>query len=122
MNRTTRLSIIAVMLLSASALGIMGWNAMHPPQPAPEPEPIWHAPSQPVEIPEPRLNPEYEKLQADLEAHERRCLQLVKQATIVLPSQNQNNQSQAEQRVKECWNLVKIEQDYVKNFPAKTIQ
>ena len=67
----------------------------------------------------PRPNPEYEKLQADLKDHERRCLQLVKQATIVLSSQSQ---SQAEQRVKECWNFVEIERKYVKDFPAKTIQ
>ena len=120
MNRATRLSLIAVMLLATSALGILGWNAMHPPQPAPEPAPV----SAPVPVPaptptQPRPNPEYEKLQADLDKHERRCLQLVKQATILLNSQSQ---SQAEQRVKECWNLVKIEQEYVKNFPAKTIQ
>jgi hypothetical protein len=122
MNRTTRLSLIAVMLLATSALGILGWNAMHPPQPASAPPS--HPPPQPIEIFEdkPRPNPEYEKLQADLKEHERRCLLLVKQATIVLPSQNQNNQSPAEQRVKECRNLVEIEREYVKNFPAKTIQ
>ena len=117
MNRATRLSLIAVMLLAASALGIMGWNAMNPSQPTvsiPEPPP----PVQPRPV-QPRPNPEYEKLQADLDQHERRCLQLVKQATIVLSSQSQ---SQAEQRVKECWNLVKIEREYVINFPAKTIQ
>jgi hypothetical protein len=114
MNRTTRLSLIAVMLLATSALGIMGWNAMHPSQPAPEPAPV----SAPTPT-QPRPNPEYEKLQADLNAHERRCLQLVKQATIVL---NPQSQSQAEQRVKECWNLVEIERKYVKDFPAKTIQ
>ena len=117
MNRATRLSLIAVMLLAASALGIMGWNAMNPSQPTvsiPEPPP----PVQPRPV-QPRPNPEYEKLQADLDQHERRCLQLVKQATIVLSSQSQ---SQAEQRVKECWNLVKIEREYVTNFPAKTIQ
>src|SRR5262245_51311031 len=105
MNRITRLSLIAVMLLATSALGILGWNAMHPSQPAPEPAPV----SAPVPAPtpaQPRPNPEYEKLQADLKEHERRCLLLVKQATIVLPSQNQNNQSPAEQRVKECRNLV----------------
>jgi hypothetical protein len=117
MNRATRLSLIAVMLLATSAFGIMGWNAMHPSQPTvsiPEPPP----PVQPRPV-QPRPNPEYEKLQADLDQHERRCLQLVKQATIVLSSQSQ---SQVEQRVKECWNLVKIEREYVTNFPAKTIQ
>jgi hypothetical protein len=121
MNRTTRLSIIAVMLLATSALGIISWTVMHPPLP---PEPALHAPPQPMEIPEDksRPNPEYKKLEADLKEHERRCLLLVKQATIVLPSQNQNNQSPAEQRVKECRNLVEIEREYVKNFPAKTIQ
>jgi hypothetical protein len=121
MNRTMRLSLIAVMLFATTALGIIGWNAMHPPLPPPlEPPGPSHPPPQPVEIPEPRSNPEYERLQADLEAHEQRCLQLVKQATILLPSQN--NQSPAEQRVKECRNLVEIEREYVKNFPAKTIQ
>jgi hypothetical protein len=122
MNRLTRLSMIIVLALATTALGIMGWNAMHP---SPTSEPVLHAPPQPVEIPEasPRPNPEFEKLQADLSQHERRCLQLVKQATILLNAQSQNqSQSQAEQRVKECWNLVKIEQDYVKNFSAKTIQ
>jgi hypothetical protein len=120
MNRTIRLSLIAVMLLATFMLGILGWNAMYPSLPPPsEPPGPSHPPPQPVEIPEPRLNPEYEKLQADLEAHERRCLQLVKQATILLPSQSQNP---AEQRVKECRNLVEIEREYVKNFPAKTIQ
>ena len=117
MNRTTRLSIIAVMLLATTALGIMGWNAMHPSQPAPE-----QPKSAPVPTPtptQPRPNPDYEKLQADLDKHERRCLQLVKQAIIVLPSQNQ---SRVEQQVKECWNLVEIERKYVKDFPAKTIQ
>jgi hypothetical protein len=119
MNRTMRLSLIAVMLFASTALGIIGWNAMQPPLLAPEP--ALHAPPQPVEIPEdkPRPNPEYKRLEADLNQHERRCLQLVKQATILLSPQSQ---SQAEQRVKECWNLVKIEQEYVKNFPAKTIQ
>jgi hypothetical protein len=118
MNRTTRLSLIAVMLLATSALGILSWNVMHPSQPVPAPS---HPPPQPVEIPEdkPRPNPYYQQLEVDLEQHERRCLQLVKQATIILNSQSQ---SQAEQRVKECWNLVKIEREYVKDFPAKTIQ
>jgi hypothetical protein len=54
-----------------------------------------------------------------MDKHERRCLQLVKQATILLNSQSQ---SQVEQRVRECWNLVEIERKYVKDFPAKTIQ
>ena len=105
------------MLLATTALGIMGWNAMHPSQPAPE-----QPKSAPVATPtptQPRPNPEYEKLQADLDQHERRCLQLVKQATILLNSQSQ---SQVEQRVRECWNLVEIERKYVKDFPAKTIQ
>ena len=118
MNRTTRLSIIAVMLLATTALGIMGWNAMHPSQPAPAPAPV----SAPVPVPtstQPRPNPEYEKLQADLDQHERRCLQLVKQATILL---NPQSQSQAEQRVKECWNLVEIERKYVTNYPNKEIK
>jgi hypothetical protein len=117
MNRATRLSLIAVMLLATSAFGIMGWNAMHPSQPTvsiPEPPP----PVQPRPV-QPRPNPEYEKLQADLDQHERRCLQLVKQPIIVLPGQNQ---SRTEQQVKECLNLVKIEREYVKDFPAKTIQ
>ena len=117
MNRTTRLSIIAVMLLATTALGIMGWNAMHPSQPAPE-----QPKSAPVATPtptQPRPNPDYEKLQADLDKHERRCLQLVKQATILL---NPQSQSQAEQRVKECWNLVEIERKYVTNYPNKEIK
>jgi hypothetical protein len=119
MNRTTRLSLIAVMLFATTALGILGWNAMHPPQIAAPPA---HPPPQPIEIPEPagpKPNPDYVRLQADLEQHEKHCLKLGKQATIVLSSQNQ---SQVEQRVRECWNLVKIEREYVKDFPAKTIQ
>ena len=120
MNRGTRLALIAVMLLATSALGIMGWNVMHPFQPTPEPAPALTPAPAPAPTPaQPRPNPDYENLQADLDKHERRCLQLVKQATILLNSQSQ---SQAEQRVKECWNLVKIEQEYVKNFPAKTVQ
>ena len=115
MSRTTRLSLIVVMFLATSALGILGWNAMHPPQLAPEPGP---APA-PAPAPQPRPNPEYERLQADLDQHERRCLQLVKQAVIIISPQSQ---SQVEQRVKECWNLVEIERKYVKDFPAKTIQ
>jgi hypothetical protein len=115
MNRATRLSLIAVMLLSASVLGILGWNAMYPVEPKQEPkQEVKQEPAQP------RSNPEYEKLKADLEQHERRCLQIAKQATIVLPGPQ--NQSQVEQRVKECWNLVEIERKYVKDFPAKTIQ
>ena len=105
------------MLLATTALGIMGWNAMHPSQPTvsiPEPPP----PVQPRPV-QPRPNPEYEKLQADLDQHERRCLQLVKQATILL---NPQSQSQAEQRVKECWNLVEIERKYVTNYPNKEIK
>src|SRR5689334_4187650 len=101
MNRTTRLSVIAVLLLSTTALGIMGWNAMHPSQPTPEPAPALSPAPAPTPA-QPRPNPEYEKLQADLDKHERRCLHLVKQATILLNSQSQ---SQTEQRVRECWNL-----------------
>src|SRR5262249_24713751 len=118
MSRTTRLLLIAVLALASTALGIIGWNAMHPSQPTPEPAPAVTPAPAPTPA-QPRPNPDYEKLQADLDKHERRCLQLVKQATSLLNSQSQ---SQAEQRVKECWNLVKIEQEYVKNFPAKTIQ
>ena len=106
------------MLLATTALGIMGWNAMHPSQPAPDPVPK-SAPAPTPTPTQPRPNPDYEKLQADLDKHERRCLQLVKQATILLNSQSQG---QVEQRVRECWNLVEIERKYVKDFPAKTIQ
>jgi len=117
MSRTTRLSLIAVMLLATTALGIMGWNAMHPAQPEPE----LRIRPQPVEIPEPKEpkpNPYYQKLQADLEHHEKHCLMLSKQSTIVYSSQNHP----AQQQVTECWNLVKIEKEYVTNYPNKTIQ
>jgi hypothetical protein len=121
MNRTTRLSVITVMLLATTALGIMGWNAMHPKQEEPkkeEPAPI----SMPVPA-KPKPNPEYERLKAELEQHDKRCLQLAKQATILLGSQNQNQgRGQAEQRLTECRNLADIERKYVENFPAKTIQ
>ena len=117
MNRTTRLSLIAVMLLSTSALGIMGYNAMHPAVTPPSPS---HPPPQPIEMPEPagpKPNPRHQQLQADLERHERHCLQLGKQSTIVV-----QNQTQIAQRVQGCWTLVKAEREYVTNFPAKTIQ
>jgi hypothetical protein len=115
MNRATRLSLIAVMLLSTSMLGILGWNAMHPAQPEPKQEPTKQEQPAPAQ---PRSNPEFEKLQADLVAHERHCVQLAKQATILVSQ----GQSQAKQRVEECRTLVEIERKYVENFPAKTIQ
>src|SRR5262249_43573562 len=102
---------------ATSALGILGWNAMHPPQLAPEPGPA-PAPA-PAPAPQPRPNPEYDRLQADLDQHERRCLQLVKQAVIIISPQNQ---SQVEQRVKERWNLFGMDGKSVRAFPAKTIQ
>ena len=60
MNRGTRLALIAVMLL-ASALGIMGWNAMHPSQPTPEEAPAL-TPAQAPTPAQPRPNPDYENL------------------------------------------------------------
>jgi len=118
MNRTTRLSLIAVMLLSATALGIMGYKAMYPdlppaPEPVKEAQPLIPKPSQP------KPNPYYQKLVVDLDRHERHCLQLGKQSVIVVEPKSQ---TQAEQQARECWNLVKIEREYVTNFPAKTIQ
>jgi hypothetical protein len=121
MNRITRLSMIAVMLLATTALGIMGWNAMHPKQEEPKKEepPVISLPA-PAK---PKANPEYERLKADLEQHEKHCLKLAKQATILLGSQNQNqSRGQAEQRVTECRNLVEIERKYVENFPEKEIK
>jgi hypothetical protein len=118
MNRATRLSLIAVMLLATTALGTIGYKTMYPDLP-PAPVKETHSPPPAPKPSEPKPNPEYQKLLADLDQHERRCLQLVKQATILLNSQSQ---SQAEQRVRECWNLVEIERKYVKDFPAKTIQ
>jgi hypothetical protein len=120
MNRATRLSLIAVMLLATSALGIMGYKAMHPELP-PIPEPVPHPPPQTVypEPKEPKPNPYYLELQANLDRHERRCLELGKQSIIVLDAKSQ---TQAEQQARDCWNLVKTEREYVTNFPAKTIQ
>jgi hypothetical protein len=71
---------------------------------------------------EPQPNPEYVKLQADLKQHEQHCLQLGKESMapiIVLDAKSQTN---FDQRTQACWNLVKIEREYVTNFPAKTIQ
>jgi hypothetical protein len=120
MNRVTRLSLIAVMLLATSALGILGYKAMNPP-PTPDPVQLPHPPPQTVypEPKEPKPNPYYLELQANLDRHERRCLELGKQSVIVLEAKSQ---TQAEQQARECWNLVKIEREYVTNFPAKTIQ
>jgi len=120
MNRATRLSLIAVMLLATTALGTIGYKTMYPdlpPAPAPAPEPVKEA--QPPKPPEPKPNPYYQKLVVDLERHERHCLELGKQSVIVLEAKSQ---TQAEQQARECWNLVKIEREYVKDFPAKTIQ
>lgn len=121
MNRATRLSLIAVMLLATTALGIISYKSMYPDQPVQEQkQEVKQEPAKPAQ---PRPNPEYEKLKADLEQHDRHCLQLTKQATILLGSQNQNQgRGQAEQRVTECRNLVEIERKYVENFPNKEIK
>jgi hypothetical protein len=125
MNRATRLSLIAVMFLATTALGIIGYKAMYPDLPPPPPkEQPDHPPPQIVypQPKEPQPNPEYAKLQADLKRHEEHCLQLGREAmtpTIVLDAKNQAN---FDQRTQACWNLVKIEKEYVTNFPAKTIQ
>jgi len=118
MNRATRLSLIAVMLLATTALGTIGYKTMYPdlpPAAAPAPEPVKEA--QPPKPPEPKPNPYYEKLKADLERHERHCLELGR-PIIVLDAKNR---AQVEQQARECWNAVKIEREYVTNFPAKTI-
>jgi hypothetical protein len=109
--------MIAVMLLATTALGIIAYNNMYPAQQEQKKDdpPVVISPPVPAK---PKPNPEYEQFKAELEQHEKHCLKLGKQATIVLSSQSQ---SQA-QRVKECWDLVKIEREYVKDFPAKTIQ
>jgi hypothetical protein len=119
MNRTTRLSLIAVMLLATSALGIIGYKAMHPelppatPElPAPPPPPQTAAPKQPLP------NPYYQKLVANLDQHERYCLQLGNEAMTVLDAKT----TERGQRSRDCWSLVNTEREYVKNFPAKTIQ
>jgi hypothetical protein len=124
MNRTTRLSLIAVMLLATTALGIVGYNAMRPPAPPPEPkEEPRLPPPQPAVYPEaPRPNPVYVELQVNFERHQQHCLQLGSmqmEAVIVLDSKSQ---TAFEQRIRECWNLLEIERKYVENFPAKTIQ
>jgi hypothetical protein len=108
------------MLLATSALGIIGYKAMYPDLPPP-PVPIPHPPPQTVypEPKEPKPNPYYQKLVADLDRHERRCWELGKQSIIILDAASQK---QADQQSRECWNLVKIEREYVKDFPAKTIQ
>jgi len=49
MSRTLRLSIIAVMLLSSTALGIIAYNNLNPPPPPPPPE----SPPAPVVVVEP---------------------------------------------------------------------
>ena len=118
MNRTTRLSLIAVMLLATTALGTMAYKAIYPDLP-PAPEPVKEAHPPPQKPSEPKPNPYYQKLVVDLERHERHCLELGKQSVIVLEAKSQ---TQAEQQARECWNLVKIEREYVKDFPAKTIQ
>jgi len=117
MNRATRLSLIAVMLLATTALGTIGYKTMYPDLP-PAPVKETYSPPPVPKPSEPKLNPEYQKLLADLDQHERRCLALVKQATILLPQ----SQNQAEQRVRECWNLVEIERKYVTNYPNKEIK
>jgi hypothetical protein len=119
MNRVTRLSMIAVMALSTTALGILGWNAMYPRQPVVEQPKLDHPPPQPIEIPDttPKPNPEYVKLQEDLKKHEQHCLALSKQTTIIVRPQSQTG----DQSVQTCWNLVKVEKDYVEKFPDKTI-
>jgi hypothetical protein len=127
MNRTTRLSLIAVMLLATTALGIIGYKAMYPdvPPPPPKEEPVKDHPPPQIVYPEPKEpqpNPEYVRLQTNLKQHEQHCLQLGRESmtpTIVLDAKNQTN---FDQRVQACWNLVKIEREYVTNFPAKTIQ
>jgi hypothetical protein len=124
MNRATRLSLIAVMLLATTALGIVGYNAMRPPAPPPEPkEEPRLPPPQPAVYPEaPRPNPVYVELQVNFERHQQHCLQLGSmqmEAVIVLDSKSQ---TAFEQRIRECWNLLEIERKYVENFPAKTIQ
>jgi hypothetical protein len=121
MNRATRLSLIAVMLLATSALGIIGYKSMYPDLPSPPPVQIPHPPPQTVypEPKEPKPNPYYLELQANLDRHERRCLELGKQSIIILDAKSQ---TQAEQQARECWNLVKTEREYVTNFSAKTIQ
>src|SRR5262249_40061052 len=105
MNRPTRLSLIAVMLLATTALGTMGYKAMDPDFP-PAPEPVKEAQPQPQPLKpsEPKPNPYYQRLVADLDRHERHCLQLGKQSVIVLEAKSQ---TQAEQQARECWNLVK---------------
>jgi|SRR5262245_27744241 len=116
MNRATRLSLIAVMLLATTALGILSYKSMFPD--APEPKRQEESKREEPPLRQPQRNPEYTKLENDLKAHERRCLDLAKQATIILPSPIL---SAAQQRVKECQELLKIERDYVTNFPDKTI-
>ena len=114
MNRITRLSLIATMLLSTTVLGVLGYHAMYPELPPSVPPP--EAKSEPPKPKEPKPNPYYQELQANLDRHERYCLQLGKESTIVLSNQNQN-----ESRAKDCWNLVKLEREYVTNYPTKTI-
>jgi hypothetical protein len=126
MNRTTRLSLIAVMLLAATALGVIAYTAMNPPTlPPPPKEEPQQPPPQPAVYPEaPRPNPVYVELQVNFERHQQHCLQLGSmqmEAVIVLDSKSQS-QTTADQRVKECWSLLEIERKYVENFPAKTIQ
>jgi len=119
MNRATRLSLIAVMLLATTALGSIAYKSMYPDQPPPPPktstEEARPKPS------EPKPNPEYQKLLADLKTHEQHCLWLSKQATILLPPSQSQGQSVAELRLRECQNLTKVERQYVENFPDKTL-
>src|SRR5262245_15054905 len=119
MSSTLRLSVIAVMLLATTALGIMAWNTMHPKQAEAkkeEPPIVVREPSKP------KPNPKYEQLLRELAEHEQHCLHLTKQATILVGSQNQNqNRGQSEQRVTECRNLLEMERKYVENFPKKEI-
>jgi hypothetical protein len=117
MNRTTRLSLIAVMLLATSALGIIGYKSMYPDLPPPEPKsepkivrrvPIRPMPAKPKE---PIANPYYIKLRDNLAQHEQRCLEL---GRIIA--------SESEKHAQECWSLVRVEKDYVGNYEPKQVQ
>lgn len=119
MNRVTRLSLISVMLLATIALGILAWNATHPPvQEVKKEEPKVEQPT-PAK---PKPNPRYVKLQADLAAHENHCLLMAKQATILNPPQNQNQNQAHKQQVDECQYLVKVEREYVEKVPKELPQ
>jgi hypothetical protein len=74
--------MIAVMLLASIALGILGWNAMHPQQEETRKEETRK--EEPVQPAKPQPNPEYVKLQEDLAEHERHCMRLGPRAQLTI--------------------------------------